>query len=97
MPKVKPHLIVSPEQTVPIPRCKDLIVDTLGEPKIPSPFRSGPQIRFTEETERVLLHADADQLQSYLSINKEIPSFERAGARRKIYFKEMKSIDFQKK
>lgn len=68
----------------------DTRIQTLGEPKIPSPIqkrekqKTGP--RFISDNERVLIDVDVSNTTKLFQEGKELPSFEKAGPRSKIYF-----------
>lgn len=70
----------------PIPKSYDLLIEQLGEPKIPSPLLKEAGVHFTDEKEGVLLHSDTHLLEDHLKKHDAIPRFERAGARKKIFF-----------
>ena len=61
----------------------DFTIPKLGECTIPSPMKG---VRFTYDTEHILLHSKMNEVKSYLELNIEPPQFEAAGPREKIYF-----------
>ncbi|MDR2368896.1 MAG: ATP-dependent 6-phosphofructokinase [Deltaproteobacteria bacterium] len=73
-----------------------LEVDSLGPTKIPSPLLSMTDVQendetiswdaFTDDSQRVIMEATLDTFQRYKADGTVPPSFEQAGARRKIYF-----------
>lgn len=73
---------------------KDFETDTripvLGEAKIPSPAlnkeRGKERQAFISDTERVAIDVDPARLADMIKAGKELPSFEMAGPREKIYF-----------
>jgi 6-phosphofructokinase 1 len=64
-------------------RPEDLTIRRLGECTMSSPL-SG--VRFTKDTDRILLDSDINQIKSYLDLKIEPPQFEAAGPKEKIYF-----------
>lgn len=62
----------------------DLRIDRLGECTIPSPLK-GRKV-FTGDDERIAIYVDTRTLSSLAGGHEEIPSFEAAGPRKKIYF-----------
>lgn len=74
----------------------DLIVDTLGEAKTPSPLKLstvyGDRIaNYVRDTESVLLYHDRDVVLSQLKEGKPLLAFELAGPRQNIYFRPEKT------
>ncbi len=63
----------------------DLAIDTIGLPKIDSPLTEGGG-GFIDDSEKVLLYTHSEDLKSSTDCGKEPPMFERAGARRNIFF-----------
>lgn len=65
-------------------------IQTLGEAKIPSPLKGrvkgGYTTRFAKDSDRVIGIMDQETILNYIENNIEIPSFELAGPREKIYF-----------
>jgi 6-phosphofructokinase 1 len=61
----------------------NLTISKLGECRIPSPM-SG--VRFVDDAESVVYHADIREIKALLEAGKEPPCFEMAGPREKIYF-----------
>jgi len=68
----------------------DTAIPTLGEATIPSPVQSKESRvwgqRFICDDERVIIDLDLKRLKERIAGGKEIPSFEKAGPRKKIYF-----------
>lgn len=68
----------------------DTRIQTLGDAKIPSPLRGrvkgGYTTRFAKDSDRVVGIMDQETILNYIENNIEIPSFELAGPREKIYF-----------
>jgi 6-phosphofructokinase 1 len=62
---------------------KDFQIERLGECRIDTPVVNA---RFIENDEQVLYEYQLKNLMPYIEAGKEPPSFEMAGARRKIYF-----------
>ncbi|MDQ1330477.1 MAG: 6-phosphofructokinase 1, partial [Thermodesulfobacteriota bacterium] len=73
---------------------KDLETDTkipvLGEGKIPSPAHNKEKDKerqaFISDTERVVIDVNPARITETVRAGKELPSFEMAGPREKIYF-----------
>jgi 6-phosphofructokinase 1 len=61
----------------------DYIIQKLGQCSIRSPM---PDIHFSEDHERVLLHSDPTDVHQFFRAGKTPPSFEIAGPRAKIFF-----------
>jgi 6-phosphofructokinase 1 len=61
----------------------DFRVQSLGECMIPSPMKG---VRFTNDSERILLDCEFKEIKRYLDANLEPPQFEAAGPREKIFF-----------
>ena len=68
----------------------DMRIPALGEAKIPSPAlnkeRGKERQAFISDRERVAIDVDPSRLADMIKAGKEIPSFEMAGPREKIYF-----------
>ena len=69
----------------------DLKVETLGDPKIPSPLGLGGiggdgEADYIAESRSVLFNTDKDSLVADVRAGKDVPAFEMAGPRHKIYF-----------
>ncbi len=67
----------------------DTTIPRLGEPKIASPIRdekTKSSQNFVTDLDRVLINVDLSTLNQAIKSGEEIPSFERAGPRSKIYF-----------
>ncbi|HHO77394.1 MAG TPA: ATP-dependent 6-phosphofructokinase [Deltaproteobacteria bacterium] len=62
----------------------DTSIRCLGEPRIDSPLRSTRV--FIDEAERILIDNTLESVLAYSRKKKELPCFERAGARKKIFF-----------
>lgn len=71
--------------TMHFPDAADLVIRTLGEATVRSPV---PRHRepFVDDTERVLLCQTTSELESLSARGVALPSFERAGARKRIFF-----------
>ena len=70
---------------------EDLKVETLGEPTIPSPLRLGAlgqddEADFIRENRTVIFDTDKDRLLAAVRAGKDVPAFEMAGPRHKIFF-----------
>jgi len=63
----------------------DLTIEKLGPPTIDSPLIQGKR-HFTDDQERILLYSHSENLKAYENSGKQLPVFERAGPRRKIFF-----------
>ena len=68
-----------------LPQPNELIVSGLGPCRFPSPLQSRGQ-RFINDTSRVLVSADAADLQPFLATGQLPPTFELAGPRAEIFF-----------
>jgi len=68
---------------VTLPRPEELEVATLGPCQYPSPVE-GRGLPFVDDRNRVLIASETQELEPYLG--GPLPSFERAGPRRRIYF-----------
>lgn len=68
-----------------LPRAEDLAIDRLGPCAHDSPLKA-PDRLFIGDDERVLACSMAEELQRCLDDGIEVPAFERAGPRRKIFF-----------
>jgi 6-phosphofructokinase 1 len=71
--------------------CRDLVVHTLGTPRIDSPLgewldRHEQSAHYVEESDRVLLDDTLSAVEARSRLPSELPGFEPAGPRRKIYF-----------
>ncbi|MEE8480861.1 MAG: ATP-dependent 6-phosphofructokinase [Desulfobacterales bacterium] len=68
----------------------DTTIPVIGEEKIPSPIqrgkRSAQSQSFVSDTERIITDVNLNNLTMMIEEGKEIPSFEMAGPRKKIYF-----------
>ncbi|MBF0112711.1 MAG: ATP-dependent 6-phosphofructokinase [Desulfamplus sp.] len=68
----------------------DTRVQTLGEAKIPSPLKGrvkgGYTSRFAKDSDRIVAIVDHESILNYIKSGIDIPSFEVAGPREKIYF-----------
>ena len=69
----------------------DLNIESLGEATIDSPLKFSDTkgdgvINFVSDEERVLAINSQNELKEWLNEGKEIPSFEKAGPRSKLYF-----------
>lgn len=69
----------------------DTAIPALGEARILSPIRSSEDRRvhdphFVSDDERILIDPDLNRIKERICEGKEIPSFEKAGPREKIYF-----------
>ena len=62
---------------------RSLEVNTLGQCRIPSPITD---IEFVREEDHVLYHDNLRDIEAFLKAGKEVPRFEMAGPREKIYF-----------
>jgi len=60
-------------------------VECLGESRYPSPYLEREQ-RMTEESDRILVLSENRRLEAVLAAGAEVPSFESAGPRPKLYF-----------
>jgi len=63
----------------------DLTIEKLGSPTIDSPLIQSRR-HFTDDHEKILLYSHSENLRWYENSDKELPMFERAGPRRKIFF-----------
>ena len=63
----------------------DLTIEKLGPPTIDSPLIQGKRC-FIDDHEKILLYSHSENLKEYENSDKQLPMFERAGARRKIFF-----------
>ena len=61
---------------------EDFIVSTLGKASLPSPVVGQA---FVSDDETVCYDTDAKHIAEYVRNNKDIPAFERAGARETIF------------
>lgn len=67
--------------------CLDTDVPVLGESKITSPIRNRQETSlFVSDTDRVTIEVNIDHMKDLLQEGRQIPSFEMAGPREKIYF-----------
>lgn len=68
----------------------DTHIPTLGVPKIPTPVGThdidNSSYRFISDDDRILIDVDAATLNRRLESGRELPGFEKAGPREKIYF-----------
>ena len=63
----------------------DLTIEKLGPPTLDSPLIQGKR-HFSDDHEKILLYSHSENLKGYENSDKELPMFERAGPRRKIFF-----------
>ena len=63
----------------------ELSIDTLGEPSIDSPLIQAER-HFTDDSEKILVYSHSENLKASRDSGEELPAFERAGPRRKIFF-----------
>jgi hypothetical protein len=63
----------------------DLTIETLGSPMIDSPLIEGKR-HFIDDGEKVLLFSHSENLKASKDSGTDLPMFERAGPRRKIFF-----------
>jgi 6-phosphofructokinase 1 len=68
-----------------IPTLSELNIENLGGCTFKSPL-NGRNMRFSRDTQRVVLPSLAQELSSYLDQRENIPTFELAGARQQLYF-----------
>jgi len=61
----------------------DLTITRLGECRIPSPMTG---IQFVSDSDNVLYHSDQRKIKEFLGAGEDLPCFEMAGPREKIYF-----------
>lgn len=61
----------------------DLTISRLGECRIPSPMTG---IQFVNDSDNVLYHSDQRKIKEFLGAGEDLPCFEMAGPREKIYF-----------
>ena len=61
----------------------DLTISRLGECRIPSPMTG---IQFVSDSDNVLYHSDQRRIKEFLGAGEDMPCFEMAGPREKIYF-----------
>ena len=61
----------------------DLTISRLGECRIPSPMTG---IQFVSDSDNVLYHSDQRKIKEFLGAGEDLPFFEMAGPREKIYF-----------
>jgi len=70
--------------------CLDTTITLLGKAKIPSPipnWERGPQEQtFINDSDRVLIDVDLNQILKRIKDGKELPSLELAGPRKDVYF-----------
>lgn len=64
-------------------QAKDFMIQRLGDCTIPSPMTG---VRFTDDDEHVLYHSNLEEIRRYLDAGTELPSFEAAGPREKLFF-----------
>jgi 6-phosphofructokinase 1 len=64
----------------------DLSIDKLGQPTIDSPLTEGKR-HFVEDDEKILVYSHSENLKASRDSGQERPMFERAGRRRKIFFR----------
>jgi 6-phosphofructokinase 1 len=63
----------------------DLTIEKLGQPTIDSPLTRGTR-HFVEDDEKVLVYSHSENLKAFQDSGEELPMFERAGPRRKMFF-----------
>ena len=68
-----------------LPFAEKLRIRTIGKPCVMSPLKLEREA-YVDESSRISLSADAGQLAGLIKEGKELPSFERAGPRERIYF-----------
>jgi 6-phosphofructokinase 1 len=78
------------------PDLKDLCVESLGEPTIPSPLGlstvyGDDTANYVDDSQSVLMLQDRDEVVARVKQGKPLPAFERAGPRQKIYFDSAKT------
>ena len=61
----------------------DLAISKLGECRIPSPMKGN---QFVSDSDNVLYHSDQRKIKELLGAGEDLPCFEMAGPREKIYF-----------
>jgi 6-phosphofructokinase 1 len=61
----------------------DLAISKLGECRIPSPMKGN---QFVTDSDNVLYHSDERKIKDLLGAGEDLPCFEMAGPREKIYF-----------
>jgi len=72
-------------------KAQDLVVDTIGEPIIPSPLGLNTEdgdetANYVADTQTVLYDVDRDRVQAMIRNGVEPPAFQLAGPRQKIFF-----------
>ncbi len=72
-------------------KAQDLLVDTIGEPIIPSPLGLNTEdgdetANYVADTQTVLYDVDRDRVQAMIRNGVEPPAFQLAGPRQKIFF-----------
>lgn len=75
---------------------KDLRIDNLGPATIPSPLGLSTEygddiVNYCADSESVLYELDRDRVLAQLKTGMEVPAFEKAGPRNKIYFEPAKT------
>jgi 6-phosphofructokinase 1 len=65
------------------PQELDTNIESLGHPKIDSPFNVG---RFIADDARILFHTSVDELEKHIAAGTEPPTLVKAGPRSKIFF-----------
>jgi 6-phosphofructokinase 1 len=58
-------------------------ISSLGKSRIPSPLKG---VNFVDNGERVIFHSSLNQMKACIEKGKPVPSFEKAGPRKEIYF-----------
>ncbi|MEM9555572.1 MAG: ATP-dependent 6-phosphofructokinase [Acidobacteriota bacterium] len=77
---------MTPESTYPsLPTVGDLRVSRLGPCRVDSPLADRRE-RFVEDDDRVLVGSRVAELQPILDGDEDLPAFERAGARSRLFF-----------
>lgn len=62
---------------------QDFTVQTLGKCRIPSPMKG---LQFTDDQEHILYHRELPAIRGYTEKGEDVPMFEAAGPREKIFF-----------
>ena len=63
----------------------DLNIERIGSPAIESPLMQNKR-HFVDDDERILVYSHSQNFKASHDSGKELPMFERAGPRRKIFF-----------
>lgn len=68
----------------------DTIIPTLGPPKVPSPIKRGEKGElkrsFVNDTDKVVMDVDLNHITESIQKGRDLPAFELAGPRKKLYF-----------